>query len=168
MRRPVEDDSDEMATDEVCPSLSRTLFISLPLSPSLPLSISLSHTHTHSLALSRSISLSRSLARSLSDSVPAVCPACRRLHPQPKHPPLTTNEVRPPYPRGGVRPLNQTSTCLTQLTLGPYVVQIWSRDAPNWEGTKPSNSTEWLHAPLGLCRTVHLIARCIAGTQTFD
>jgi len=46
-------------------------------------------------------------------------------------------------PHGGVRPFHQKSTCLTQLTLGRYVVQIWSRYARNLEPTKPSNSTEW-------------------------
>ena len=33
-------------------------------------------------------------------------------------------------PHGGVRPVHQKSTCLTQLTLGPRVVQIWSRNTP--------------------------------------
>ena len=33
-------------------------------------------------------------------------------------------------PHGGVRPFLQKSTCLTQLTLGPYEVQIWSRNTP--------------------------------------
>ena len=28
------------------------------------------------------------------------------------------------------RPFHQKSSCLTQLTLGPYVVQIWSRNTP--------------------------------------
>jgi len=31
-------------------------------------------------------------------------------------------------PHGGVRPVHQKSTCITQLALGPYVVQIWSRN----------------------------------------
>ena len=31
-------------------------------------------------------------------------------------------------PHGGVRPLHQKSTCLTQLSRGPYAVQIWSRN----------------------------------------
>jgi len=31
---------------------------------------------------------------------------------------------------GGVRPFHQKSTCLTQLILGPYVVQSWSRNTP--------------------------------------
>jgi len=48
-----------------------------------------------------------------------------------------------PSPHGGVRPVHQTSTRLTQLTLGPYVVQIWSRNPPNLEGTKLPDSTEW-------------------------
>ena len=33
-------------------------------------------------------------------------------------------------PHGGVRPFHQKSSCLTQLTLGTYVVQIWSRNTP--------------------------------------
>jgi len=32
-------------------------------------------------------------------------------------------------PHGGVRPFHHKSTCPAQLTLGPYVVQIWSRYA---------------------------------------
>ena len=44
-------------------------------------------------------------------------------------------------PHGGVRPVDQKSTCLTQLTLGPDVVQIWSRNGANFEPTKPSYST---------------------------
>ena len=33
-------------------------------------------------------------------------------------------------PHGGVRPFHQKSTCITQLTLGPCVVQNWSRNTP--------------------------------------
>ena len=33
-------------------------------------------------------------------------------------------------PHGGVPPFHQKPACLTQLTLGPYVVQIWSRQTP--------------------------------------
>ena len=36
------------------------------------------------------------------------------------------------------------STCLTQLILGPYVVQFWSRIPHNSGGTNASNSTVWL------------------------
>jgi len=35
------------------------------------------------------------------------------------------------------------STCLTQLTLGPYVEHIWSRNPRISEAPQPSNSTEW-------------------------
>jgi len=45
-------------------------------------------------------------------------------------------------PHGGVRPFHQKSTCVTQLTLGPYVVQIWSRHGRNFEPTKHAFSTE--------------------------
>ena len=34
-------------------------------------------------------------------------------------------------PHGGVRPFRPKLTCLTQLTSGPYVVQIWSRNPSN-------------------------------------
>jgi hypothetical protein len=47
----------------------------------------------------------------------------------------------PLYPHGGVRPFHQKSTCLTQSTSRPYVVQILSRYPPNLEGTNPSYST---------------------------
>ena len=33
-------------------------------------------------------------------------------------------------PHGGVRPFHQKLTCLTELTLGPDVVQIWPRNTP--------------------------------------
>ena len=33
-------------------------------------------------------------------------------------------------PHGELRPFHQKSTCLTQLTLGPYVMQIWPRNTP--------------------------------------
>ena len=44
-------------------------------------------------------------------------------------------------PHGGVRPFNRKSTCITQLTLEPYGVQIWSRNPRISEATKPANST---------------------------
>ena len=46
-------------------------------------------------------------------------------------------------PSGGVRPFQQKSACITSLTLGPNVVQIWSRNVRISERTKPSKSTEW-------------------------
>ena len=36
------------------------------------------------------------------------------------------------YAHGGVRPFHEKSTCTTQLTSRPYVVQIWSRNTPNF------------------------------------
>ena len=50
-------------------------------------------------------------------------------------------------PHGGVRPFHQKSTCLTRLTLGSYVVQIWSRDPRNLGkiATFPSKSAS--HVP---------------------
>ena len=41
--------------------------------------------------------------------------------------------VVPKCPHGRVRPVHHKSSCLTQFTLGPYVVQIWSRHPPNGE-----------------------------------
>jgi len=46
-----------------------------------------------------------------------------------------------PSPHGEARPVHQKSTCLTQLTSGPYEVQIWSRIPQKSGGTKPLNST---------------------------
>jgi len=46
-------------------------------------------------------------------------------------------------PHGGGRPFHQKSNCITQITLGPYVVQIWSRYGGNFDPTKPSYSSEW-------------------------
>ena len=48
---------------------------------------------------------------------------------------------RKTFPHGGVRPLHQKSTCLTQSTLGPDVLQIWSRYGQNLDRTKPLYST---------------------------
>jgi len=39
-------------------------------------------------------------------------------------------------PHGGVRPFHQKSTCLTQLTLVPKVVQIWSRNTLELGGSE--------------------------------
>ena len=47
------------------------------------------------------------------------------------------------HPHGGARPFHEKATCLTQSTLGPYVVQIWSRHARNFEPTKPAYCTVW-------------------------
>jgi len=40
-------------------------------------------------------------------------------------------------PHGGLRPFHQWSNCITQLTLGPYVVQIWSHNTLKFWGNKP-------------------------------
>jgi len=47
-------------------------------------------------------------------------------------------------PDGGVRPFHQKSTWLKQLTLGHYLLKIWSRYVRNVEPTKSSNSTVWI------------------------
>jgi len=57
------------------------------------------------------------------------------------------------HPHGGARPFHQKSTCLTQLTSGPYVVQIWSRNVRKSERTKLAKSTVWLPSPPGHCCT---------------
>ena len=44
------------------------------------------------------------------------------------------------HPHGGVRPRHQKSTCVTQSTLGPNVVKLWSRNPPDLEGTKLTHS----------------------------
>ena len=50
----------------------------------------------------------------------------------------------PVGPHGGLRPFHQKLTCLTHLSSGPRVVQIWSRHPPNLEGTNLSESTVWV------------------------
>jgi len=49
-------------------------------------------------------------------------------------------------PLGGVRPFHQKSTCLTQSTLGPNVVQIWSHNTLKLRG----NETLELHRVFGV------------------
>ena len=46
----------------------------------------------------------------------------------PIRPPVSAKKKSYPYPHGGVRSVHQKSICLTQSTLGPYVVQLWSRN----------------------------------------
>ena len=50
-------------------------------------------------------------------------------------------------PHGGLRPSHPKSTCLTQFTSGPYVVQSWSRNPRKSEAAKPTNSIVWLVPP---------------------
>ena len=61
-------------------------------------------------------------------------------------------------PHGGVRPFHQTSTYLTQLTLGPYVVQIRSRNSPE-SGVDETLVNKWL-ASLSCVRAPVLAAHC--------
>ena len=55
--------------------------------------------------------------------------------------PLLTGPGRCLYragkPHGGVCSFHQKSTCLTQLTLRPCVMQIWSRNTPESGGNEP-------------------------------
>ena len=62
-------------------------------------------------------------------------------------------------PHGGVRPVHQKSTHLTKLTLGPYVVQIWSRNPRNSEAT-------WAHGTLYSLLIRRL--ECIVVERTAD
>ena len=50
--------------------------------------------------------------------------------------------------RTGVRPFHQKSTCLTQLTLGPHVVQIWPRNPQRFEGGGRTEAAEEEHPDL--------------------
>jgi len=43
-------------------------------------------------------------------------------------------------PHVGLRPFHQKSTCITQLTAGPYLVQIWSRSTPQNRGERNPRS----------------------------
>ena len=54
------------------------------------------------------------------------------------------------HPHGGVRPFHQKSTCLAQLTLGPYAVQIWTRYGRNFDATKPACSIVRIQSVLEL------------------
>ena len=58
------------------------------------------------------------------------------LHPEGRYYPMKRHALM----------VGQTSTCLTQSTLGPYVVCVWPRDVRKSEPTKPSDSTVWLKA----------------------
>jgi len=44
----------------------------------------------------------------------------------------------PNLPHGGLRTFHQKSTCTTQLTSGPDVVQVWSRNPQIWQVCAPS------------------------------
>ena len=44
-------------------------------------------------------------------------------------------------PKGGVELFHEKSTCITQSTLSPCVMQLWSLIPQNYGGTKPPDST---------------------------
>ena len=71
------------------------------------------------------------------------CRNCRRGQ---VYPPERRGLVSPLsfIPHGGVRPSHHESTCLSQSTLGPCMVQIWSRNTRYFEPPEPANSTVWL------------------------
>ena len=60
---------------------------------------------------------------------------------------LWVARVRSVLPHVAVRPFREKSTYLTQIMLGPYMAQIWSRITKNYGGTKPPNCT----VQYGLC-----------------
>ena len=70
-------------------------------------------------------------------------------------------------PHCRVRPFHQKSTCLTLLNLGPYVVQIWSRD-PNFKVTKTSNSTKRFDAPGTTLASALTDANCNPGMSFWE
>ena len=41
------------------------------------------------------------------------------------------------HPHGGMRPFHRKSTCLARLSLGPCVMQIWSRNPQNFRQGDP-------------------------------
>jgi len=74
-------------------------------------------------------------------------------------------------PHDGVRPFHQKSTCLIQLTLGRYVVQIWSRGGHvplRIEGneTLEARSVVWLEDSRDLSGTGASRAEDAPGTPT--
>ena len=69
----------------------------------------------------------------------------------------------PPHPHGGVRPFHQKSTCLTQLTLGPCVVQIWSHITPE----SGPNETLVLHCVGGDTHT-HTLSLSLTHTLSLS
>ena len=62
----------------------------------------------------------------------------------------------PLYPHGGVRPSRQKSSFLTQSTLGPNVVQIWSRYTLKFRGNEILGVRNQVR---GLARSAHLPGR---------
>ena len=70
-----------------------------------------------------------------SQRISHVCVAPRLHH---EH---AITPCRSPVPHCGVRSFRQKSTCVTQLTCGPNVVQFWSRNPRLSEATKLSSST---------------------------
>ena len=73
---------------------------------------------------------------------PCVRPAYLARAASSTHPPPRLGNLPSP-PHGGLRPSHQKPTCLTGLTPGAYVVQVWSRNARNFEPMKPSKATVW-------------------------
>ena len=53
-------------------------------------------------------------------------------------------------PKGGARPFYHKPTSITQLTLGPYAVHIWSRNTPESSPNKISVLHRVARAPLCL------------------
>ena len=68
--------------------------------------------------------------------------------------PASAHHTVIPPPHGGVRPFHRKSTCIRQLTSGPYVVQIWSRTTPE----SGPNESLVLHRVEPILQTLNL--RC--------
>ena len=71
--------------------------------------------------------------------------------------------------RGGVRPFHQKSTCLTQLTSGPYALQIWSRNTPNFSPNKTFvlRRAEVLNPFFSSCILLFVVSTCILLFSSF-
>ena len=65
---------------------------------------------------------------------------------------LSQQRRHKPAPHGGVRPFHQKWTCLTRLTLGTFLVQIWSRNTPEYGVSKTLalHRVDWGRWPIGM------------------
>ena len=73
----------------------------------------------------------------------------------------TPLHFEPPY--GGLRPFHQTSTCITQVTSGPYLVQIWSRTTSEFGLNETLVVNRVVRCSIGLYRFSKLTFRTTQG-----
>ena len=66
-------------------------------------------------------------------------------------------------PHGRVRPSHQKSICITQSTLGPHVVQIWSRNS-----NIQTSETRKIHGGVIVKKKIHIFATVIYHAETED